>query len=45
MPKNPNKKLTVRDVAEMIGVGEPRLYKWRSKGRGPKSYKPGRDIT
>ncbi|MFF4519442.1 helix-turn-helix transcriptional regulator [Streptomyces mirabilis] len=49
MPRRPNRQpppprgcVWIREAADRVGVTRATLYKWRSLGKGPKSFTVGR---
>lgn len=43
-PNAPSIMLSLREVAERLGVSEATLRWWRHEGTGPKGFKLGRHI-
>ncbi len=43
-PPKLDRLLSVTQLAELLGVPVPTLYKWRSQGQGPASLKVGRYV-
>lgn len=36
--------LTIHEVAEILGVGKKRMYQMRYQGKGPVSFRRGREL-
>lgn len=42
--ENPERLLTVQDLAEYLGVPVATIYQWRYRGEGPNGFRVGRHV-